>query len=109
LGTKSGCGTLARRKHLFFVMASVPAPVVDHIKRSTIQDLASKSPFNIFNVVAVVAILVIGYFLYKKFNKKFAQGAIRMPVMATRPASQEAAPVVVETTPDEPEPQSKED
>ena len=90
-------------------MASVPAPVVDHIKRSTIQDLASKSPFNIFNVVAVVAILVIGYFLYKQFNKKFAQGAIRMPVMATRPASQEAAPVVVETTPDEPEDESKED
>jgi hypothetical protein len=88
---------------------ATPAPVVDHIKRSTIQDLASKSPFNIFNVVAVVAILVIGYFLYKKFNQKFAQGAIRMPVMAARPAAQEAAPVVVETTPDEPEPQSKED
>ena len=79
-------------------MASV-APVVDHVKRSTIQDLASKSPFNVFNVAAVVAILVIGYFLYKKFNKKFAQGAIRMPtMMAARPASQEAAPVVVEAT-----------
>jgi hypothetical protein len=88
---------------------ATPAPVVDHIKRSTIQDLASKSPFNIFNVVAIVAILVIGYFLYKKFNQKFTQGAIRMPVMPARPAAQEAAPVVVETTPDEPEPQSKED
>ena len=88
---------------------ATPAPVVDHIKRSTIQELASKSPFNIFNVVAIVALLVIGYFLYKKFNKKFAQGAIRMPVMAARPSAQEAAPVVVETTPDEPAPQSKED
>jgi hypothetical protein len=79
-------------------MASV-APVVDHVKRSTIQDLASKSPFNVFNIAAIVAILVIGYFLYKKFNKKFAQGAIRMPnMMAARPASQEAAPVVVEAT-----------
>jgi len=78
-------------------MASV-APVVDHVKRSTIQDLASKSPFNVFNVAAVVAILVIGYFLYKKFNKKFAQGAIRMPVMAARPVAQESAPVVVEAT-----------
>ena len=88
---------------------ATPAPVVDHIKRSTIQDLASKSPFNIFNVVAVVAILVIGYFLYKKFNKKFAQGAIRMPTMAARPASQDTAPMVVETTPDEPEDESKEE
>ena len=89
-------------------MAST-APVVDHVKRATIQDLASKSPFNVFNVAAIVAILVIGYFLYKKFNKKFQQGAIRMPVMATRPASQEAAPVVIETTPNEPAPESKED
>jgi hypothetical protein len=80
-------------------MAST-APVVDHVKRSTIQDLASKSPFNVFNIAAVVAILVIGYFLYKKFNRKFAQGAIRMP---PRPASQETAPVVVEATGDESE------
>jgi hypothetical protein len=71
-------------------MAAV-APVVDHIKRSTIQEIASKSPFNIFNIVAVVAILVIGYFLYRKFTQKFALGAIRMPVMYAVPES--AAPV----------------
>jgi hypothetical protein len=91
-------------------MAST-APVVDHVKRSTIQDLASKSPFNVFNIAAIVAILVIGYFMYKKFNKKFAQGAIRMPtMMAARPSAQEAAPVVVEATGDESEevPDSKE-
>ena len=88
-------------------MAST-APVGDHVKRSTIQDLASKSPFNVFNIAAIVAILVIGYFLYKKFNKKFAQGAIRMPtMMAARPASQETAPVVVEATGEE-VPDSKE-
>ena len=80
------------------------------MKRSAIQDLAAKSPFNVFNVAAIVAILVIGYFLYKKFNKKFQQGAIRMPsMMASRPASQDAAPVVVETTPTEPAPEAKED
>lgn len=71
-------------------MASV-APVVDHVKRSTIQELASKSPFNIFNIVAVVAILVIGYFLYRKFNQKFARGAIRMPVMPVEMMMQQAA------------------
>lgn len=72
-------------------MAAV-APVVDHVKRSTIQEIASKSPFNIFNIVAVVAILVIGYFLYRKFNQKFARGAIRMPVMPVEMRGQ-AAPV----------------
>jgi hypothetical protein len=78
-------------------MAAV-APVVDHIKRSTIQEIASKSPFNIFNIVAVVAILVIGYFLYRKFTQKFALGAIRMPVipaemMAAAPVEAVAEPV----------------
>jgi len=80
-------------------MASV-APVVDHVKRSTIQDLASKSPFNVFNVAAVVAILVIGYFLYKKFNEKFQKGAIKFPSMEPKaaPSNIEAvsAPVIVE-------------
>lgn len=71
-------------------MAAV-APVVDHIKRSTIQEIVSKSPFNIFNIVALVAILVIGYFLYRKFNQKFARGAIRMPVMPAEMMA--AAPV----------------
>jgi hypothetical protein len=71
-------------------MAAV-APVVDHIKRSTIQEIASKSPFNIFNIVALVAILVIGYFLYRKFTQKFARGAIRMPVMPVEMMQQYAA------------------
>jgi hypothetical protein len=73
-------------------MAAV-APVVDHLKRSTIQEIASKSPFNIFNIVAVVAILVIGYFLYRKFTQKFARGAIRMPVMPVDMMQHVSAPV----------------
>lgn len=59
---------------------SVP-PVVDHAKRAVIDDIKTKSFFNLFNVAAVVAILVIGYFLYKKFNEKFKSGAIRLPSM----------------------------
>ena len=71
------------------------APVVDHVKRSTIQEIASKSPFNVFNIVAIVAIAVIGYFLYRKFNQKFAKGAIKLPVIPTQAkASKAAAPVV---------------
>jgi hypothetical protein len=75
------------------------APVVDHAKRAIIQDITSKSPFNIFNIVAIVAIFVIGYFLYKKFTTKFQKGAIKipdiMPAMMKR-----APPAVVETAPE---------
>ena len=35
-----------------------------------------KNPFSIFNIIALVAILVIGYFLYKKFTQKFKSGEI---------------------------------
>jgi hypothetical protein len=73
------------------------APVVDHVKRTVIQDIKAKSPFNIFNIVAIVAVLVIGYFLYKKFTEKFQKGAIKIPdILASKPTSAEAAPTVIE-------------
>ena len=75
-------------------------PVVDHAKRAIIDDIKAKSFFNLFNVVAVVAILVIGYFLYKKFTQKFQSGAIKLPSMEpmAAPSNVEAvaAPVIVE-------------
>lgn len=75
-------------------------PVVDHVKRATIEDIKTKSFFNAFNVVAVVAILVIGYFLYKKFSDKFQKGAIKLPSMEPKAAQSAveavAAPVIVE-------------
>jgi hypothetical protein len=80
------------------------APVVDHAKRAVIQEITSKSPFNIFNIVAIVAVLVIGYFLYKKFTAKFQSGAIKIPdIMAATAKSKPAAPVVVTTSPTKPE------
>lgn len=54
-------------------------PVVDHVKRAALGEIKSASPFNIFNIVAVIAILVIGFFLYKKFTEKFQKGAIQVP------------------------------
>lgn len=74
---------------------SVP-PVVDHAKRALIDDIKSKSFFNVFNVVAVVAILVIGYFLYKKFNEKFKSGAIRLPSMEPKAAEPTMVSAAVE-------------
>jgi hypothetical protein len=81
------------KKPYFLLMSSVP-PVVDHVKRTIIQDIKSKSIFNLFNIAAVLAILVIGYFLYKKFNEKFKKGAIRMP--SSEFVKTTAAPVKVE-------------
>jgi hypothetical protein len=81
-----------------------PPPVVDHVKRATVQDITSKSPFNIFNIVAIVAILVIGYFLYKKFTEKFQKGAIKFPTIVPAAVKMaEAAPVIVETEKPKPE------
>ena len=54
-------------------------PVVDHVKRAALGEIKSNSPFNIINIVALIAILVIGYFLYKKFTEKFQKGAIQVP------------------------------
>lgn len=59
-------------------MTTLP-PVVDLPKRSILEDIKSKSPFNIFNIAACIAILIIGYFLYKKFTKKFEKSAIKLP------------------------------
>lgn len=89
------------------------APVVDHVKRTVIQDIKAKSPFNIFNIVAIVAVLVIGYFLYKKFTEKFQKGAIKIPdILAAKPTSAEAAPTIIEavaTSDAIPEPGTKEE
>lgn len=94
-------------------MSSVVPPVVDHAKRAAVQEITSKSPFNVFNIVAIVAVLVIGYFLYKKFTDKFQKGAIKFPTIvpaATASPKLAEAPVVVETKPEViPEPGVKEE
>jgi hypothetical protein len=80
------------------------APVVDHAKRAVIQEITSKSPFNIINIVAVVAILVIGYFMYKKFTDKFKQGSIKIPdILPTAPKVAATAATIVEAVPSKPE------
>jgi hypothetical protein len=72
------------------------APVVDHAKRSILGDIKANSPFNIFNVVALVAILVIGYLLYKKFTEKFQKGAISITPQAPLNVSKEPVSIVAQ-------------
>jgi len=68
---------LPKNLNSLYMQSFVP-PVVDHVKRSTIETIRSKSPFSIINIVALIAILIVGYFLYKKFTRKFSSGAIKM-------------------------------
>ena len=89
--------------------AAVP-PVVDHIQRSKIQEAVQSGPFNIFNILAIVVIVVLGFYLYKrftakkpKFNFPAAPPAPQMKIPTTPIVEEETAAV-----PDPPEP-SKED
>jgi len=87
-------------------MNSFVPPVVDHAKRANIESIRSKSPFSILNIVAVVAILIIGYFLYKKFTQKFNNGAIKIqrpPRPRPAPKVTFKKPVVEESSSDEEE------
>ena len=71
-------------------------PVVDHVKRAAIGEIKAKGPFNIFNIVALIAILVIGYFLYKKFTEKFQKGAINIPQVSAPINKKESASIVAQ-------------
>jgi hypothetical protein len=85
-------------------------PVVDHLKRATIESIRSKSPFNIFNIAAFIAILIIGYFLYKKFTRKFTSGAIRTHRRPAPPKVTFKKPVaVVEPEPEEEDEEEEEE
>lgn len=88
-------------------MSGVP-PVVDHASRARIQDAVSTSPFNVFNIVAIVVILVLGFYLYKKFMDK--KPNIRFPLVQPEPIKKEevAAPIPEEDPEDE-VPETKED
>jgi hypothetical protein len=79
-------------------------PVVDHARRSAIQEITAKSPFNMFNIVAIVAIFVIGYFLYKKFTQKFQKGEINISdIVPTAAKVMKKAAPIVEAVPTKPE------
>jgi hypothetical protein len=74
-------------------MSSAP-PVIDP-SRVRIQEAVAASPFNMFNIVAIVLIAVIGFYLYKRFMTKAAPQR-RFPLMqpvSAKPAETSAAPI----------------
>lgn len=74
-------------------MSSAP-PVVDP-SRVRIQEAAATPSFNMFNIVAIVLIAVIGFYLYKRFMTKAAPQR-RFPLMqpvSAKPAETSVAPI----------------
>lgn len=62
-------------------------PVIDP-SRTRIQEAVSHSPFNIFNIIAIVLIVVIGFYLYKKYIDKPQR---RFPMMVPVPVKMTTA------------------
>lgn len=60
------------------IQPTLVPPVIDP-SRIRIQEAVAHSPFNIFNIVAIVLIVVIGFYLYKRFIEKKPQR--RFPMM----------------------------
>ena len=90
-------------------MATVIPPVIDP-SRTRIQEAVSHSPFNIFNIVAIVLIVVIGFYLYKRFIVKKPQRRFPLvqpvapPVkiaVPNAPVAEEEVPTIVEETEEE--------
>jgi cell division protein FtsN len=87
-------------------MSGVP-PVVDHASRARIQEAVSTSPFNVFNIVAIVVILVLGFYLYKKFMDK--KPNIRFPLVQPEPIKKEEVAAPIPEDPEDEVPETKED
>jgi len=76
-------------------------PVIDSARHTAIHEAASRSSFSIMNIVAIVAIIVIGYFLYRKFLAR--RPTRRFPLVPTQPPQPkvQTAPIVEEMAQDE--------
>lgn len=74
---------------------TTPVPPVIDPSRTKIQEAVTASPFNIFNIVAIVLILVIGFYLYKRLTEKRVQR--RFPLMDPTPILKKTAPAPVVT------------
>lgn len=75
-------------------MSSTVPPVIDP-SRVRIQEAVSASPFNMFNIVAIVLICVIGFYLYKRFMTK-ATPQRRFPLVqpvSAKPVETPVAPI----------------
>lgn len=76
-------------------------PVIDSARHTAIHEAASHSSFSILNIVALVALVVVGYFLYRKFLAR--RPTRRFPLVPTQPPQPkvQTAPIVEEVAQEE--------
>ncbi|BAT22395.1 hypothetical protein [Yellowstone lake phycodnavirus 2] len=89
-----------------------PVPPVIDPSRVRIQEAVASSPFNMFNIVAIVLICVIGFYLYKRFMTKAApqrRFPLVQPVSAKPAETSVAAPIPEEEEEEEDVPDVQDD
>jgi flagellar biogenesis protein FliO len=75
-------------------MESIAPPVVDYARQERVTEMLDKSPFNVFNLVAVVVIVLAAFFLYKRFMDKQATEKAHMMRPSSIISQPDAAPIV---------------
>lgn len=71
-----------------------PPPVVDYARQERVTEMLDKSPFNVFNIIAIVVIAIAAFFLYKRFMDKQATEKAHMLRPSSIIAPPDAAPIV---------------
>lgn len=79
---------------MFSVMESMAPPVVDYARHERVTEMLDKSPFNMFNLVAIVVIAIAAFFLYKRYVDKQATAKAHMLRPSSIIAQPETAPIV---------------
>jgi hypothetical protein len=105
------CVLTVEKNPVFLIMSTQVPPVVDPL-RTKVQEAVSASPFNVFNIIAIVLILVICFYLYKRLTEKRVQR--RFPLIDPTPllnktVSAATAPVTEDEVPDAPADDSAEE
>lgn len=75
-------------------MESIAPPVVDYARQERVTEMLDKSPFNVFNLVAIVVIVLAAFFLYKRFMDKQATEKAHMLRPSSIISQPDAAPIV---------------
>lgn len=78
------------------------APVIDTARQARIESVTSGSPFNMFNIVALIVIAIAAFFLYKRYKDKQAVDTAHMfrPSPIIKPV--DTAPIVMEAVAEPP-------
>jgi len=86
---------------MFSVMETIAPPVVDYARHDRMTEMLDKSPFNMFNLVAIVVIAIAAFFLYKRFMDKQATAKAHMLRPSSIISQPESSPIVTPQIVDE--------